>query len=161
MIMKGLRYEVIKTPAGACAVTVSAGRIRRLDFGRSPRVAAERAPLPEARRWLRGWFAGKTTRPPLDLGGATEFDRRVYEVVRRIPAGRTLTYGEVARRIGRPKAARAVGQAMGRNPICLFIPCHRVVSAAGLGGFSAPAGTALKRRLLAREGNSLDALRRR
>ena len=77
--------------------------------------------------------------------------RRVYAVVRAIPRGHVLTYGEVARRAGSPGAARAVGQAMRRNPTLLFMPCHRVVASGGLGGFSARGGQASKSRLLALE----------
>ena len=66
----------------------------------------------------------------------TEFQRRCWNVARRIPRGRTLTYGEVARRAGAPGAARAVGQAMRRNPLPLIVPCHRVVATNGLGGYA-------------------------
>ncbi|HXX94340.1 MAG TPA: MGMT family protein, partial [Planctomycetota bacterium] len=78
--------------------------------------------------------------------------RRVFEVVRAIPAGQVRTYAWVARAAGRPGAARAVGTAMAQNPICLLIPCHRVVASTGLGGYSAAGGLGTKRRLLAREG---------
>lgn len=85
----------------------------------------------------------------LDYAGVPAFDQRVYEIARTIPAGETLTYGEVAARLGDPGLARAVGQALGRNPFPLVVPCHRVVAAEGaLGGFSAPGGTATKRQLL-------------
>jgi methylated-DNA-[protein]-cysteine S-methyltransferase len=88
----------------------------------------------------------------LDMAGVPEFDRRVYEVARAIVPGETLSYGDVATRFGDPTAAREVGQALGRNPFPVIVPCHRVVAAAGrLGGFSAPGGTATKRRLLAIE----------
>jgi methylated-DNA-[protein]-cysteine S-methyltransferase len=93
----------------------------------------------------------------LDMGGVPEFHRRVYTVARAIPAGRTLTYGEVAARLGEPGAARAVGQALGRNPFAIIVPCHRVVAAGGgLGGFSANGGAATKRRILAIEGADRD-----
>ena len=69
-------------------------------------------------------------------------------MVRRIPAGKTLTYGEVAEAAGRPGAARAVGTAMAKNRICLFIPCHRVVASTGLGGWSGAGGPAQKQALL-------------
>ena len=89
----------------------------------------------------------------LDLEGVPLFHRRVYEVVREIPPGWLLTYGEVAARLGLPGSARAVGQALGRNPVAILVPCHRVVAAGGrAGGFSAGAGVATKRRLLAIEG---------
>jgi O-6-methylguanine DNA methyltransferase len=89
----------------------------------------------------------------VDLCGAGPFARQVYEVVRKIPAGRTVTYGELAKGMNRPTAARAVGQALGRNPIPLIIPCHRVLAACGkAGGFSAPGGVETKARMLAIEG---------
>jgi len=89
----------------------------------------------------------------LDMEQLPPFPRRVYEVVRTIPCGTTLTYGEIAKRLGAPVEARDVGEAMGRNPFPIIIPCHRVLAAGGkLGGFSAPGGVATKRRLLAIEG---------
>ena len=96
----------------------------------------------------------------LDFGEAPELHRRIYAVVRAIPPGRTMTYGEVARAIAQPQAAQAVGQAMGRNPIPILMPCHRVLGADGrMGGFSAPGGTATKLKLLEIEGaTSVDAL---
>jgi len=89
----------------------------------------------------------------LDFEWVPEFHRRVYEVARTIPPGRTMTYGEVATRLGEPGAARAVGQALGRNPFAIVVPCHRVLAAGGkLGGFSARGGVHTKRRMLALEG---------
>lgn len=83
----------------------------------------------------------------------TPFQRQVYEALLTIPAGQVWTYGQLARAIGRPKAARAVGQALKRNRWAPAIPCHRVVAGDGqLGGYSAPGGLAAKRRLLQREG---------
>ena len=88
----------------------------------------------------------------IDLDGVPEFHRRVYDVARTIPPGATLSYGEIAARLGDPGAARAVGQALGRNPIPIIVPCHRVLAAGGkMGGFSAPGGTATKLNLLAIE----------
>jgi methylated-DNA-[protein]-cysteine S-methyltransferase len=90
---------------------------------------------------------------PLDMDGVPEFHRRVYEVARAIPPGATLTYGEIAARLGELGGARAVGQALGKNPFPIVVPCHRVVAAGGkLGGFSAQGGATTKRRLLAQEG---------
>jgi methylated-DNA-[protein]-cysteine S-methyltransferase len=89
----------------------------------------------------------------LDMDGVPRFHRRVYELVRTIPAGATLSYGDVAARIGSPGSSRAVGQALGRNPFAIVVPCHRVVAANGkLGGFSANGGVATKLRLLGIEG---------
>lgn len=90
---------------------------------------------------------------PLDFSEVPSFHQRVYDVTRAIPPGRTQTYGEIAAQVGDAGAARAVGQALGRNPFPLIIPCHRVLAAGGgAGGFSGAGGVATKRRLLAIEG---------
>ena len=90
---------------------------------------------------------------PLDLDGVPEFHRRVYDVARTIPPGETRSYGEVAAALGEPGAAQAVGRALGRNPVPIVVPCHRVLAANGaLHGFSAPGGIETKRRMLALEG---------
>jgi methylated-DNA-[protein]-cysteine S-methyltransferase len=89
------------------------------------------------------------SRIELDLTEVDRFDRRVAEVARRIPAGETLTYGEIATRMGAPGEAREVGAALGRNRFPIIVPCHRVVAANGkLSGFSAPGGSRTKLRLL-------------
>ena len=93
---------------------------------------------------------------PIDLAGVPAFHRRVYELARGIVPGTTLTYGEVAQRLGEPQAARAVGQALGANPWPIIVPCHRVLAAGGkAGGFSAPGGLRTKLRLLQIEGAAL------
>jgi methylated-DNA-[protein]-cysteine S-methyltransferase len=93
---------------------------------------------------------------PLDLNAAPNFHQRVYEAARTIPSGVTKTYGEIAREVGVPNGARAVGQALGRNPIALIVPCHRVVAANGKpGGFSAFGGLSTKEKMLLAEGVSL------
>jgi methylated-DNA-[protein]-cysteine S-methyltransferase len=96
---------------------------------------------------------------PLDMDGVPEFERRVYDVARTIPAGETLSYGDVAARLGERGAAQAVGRALGRNPFPIVVPCHRVLAANGaLHGFSAPGGLETKRRMLAIEGALAPAL---
>jgi methylated-DNA-[protein]-cysteine S-methyltransferase len=88
------------------------------------------------------------------MEGVPEFHQRVYEVARTIPPGNTLSYGDIAARLGSPRAARAVGQALGRNPFAIVVPCHRVLGAGGkIGGFSAQGGIDTKRRMLALEGS--------
>lgn len=85
----------------------------------------------------------------LDMDGVPPFHRRVYEHARTIAPGKTMTYGEVAARIGSPGAARAVGQALGKNPFAIVVPCHRVLAAGGkIGGFSAPGGAKTKLEML-------------
>jgi methylated-DNA-[protein]-cysteine S-methyltransferase len=90
---------------------------------------------------------------PLDDRGIDPFRRLVYAATREIPPGTTATYGQVARAIGQPDAARDVGAALARNPTPVIVPCHRVVAANGaLHGFSAPGGIETKRRMLELEG---------
>jgi len=90
---------------------------------------------------------------PVDMAAVPEFEREVYVAAREIPAGATKTYGEIAKRIGQPAAAREVGVALARNPFAIVVPCHRVVAANGKsGGFSAGGGVKTKLKLLAIEG---------
>lgn len=85
----------------------------------------------------------------LDLSAVSDFQRQVYAIARAIPPGETLTYGDIARRLGGLQYAREVGQAMGRNPIPIIVPCHRVMAAnGGTGGFSAPGGVDTKLKML-------------
>jgi methylated-DNA-[protein]-cysteine S-methyltransferase len=164
-------FALFDTPIGCCAIAWGPGGIRALDLpeetaaATAERVrwrapgASETVPPPEVQLVIDA-VVGQLSGKELDLGwvrldmeGLPLFHRRVYEVARAIPAGRTLTYGEVARQMGAPRAARAVGQALGRNPFPVVVPCHRVVAAGGgLGGFSAHGGTSTKERLLAIEG---------
>jgi methylated-DNA-[protein]-cysteine S-methyltransferase len=95
----------------------------------------------------------------LDMNGVPAFRRRVYEVARAIPPGETRSYGEIAARLGAPGSARAVGQALGRNPFPIIVPCHRVLAAGGkIGGFSANGGVGTKLRMLALERVSTSAV---
>jgi methylated-DNA-[protein]-cysteine S-methyltransferase len=89
----------------------------------------------------------------LDLEGVPEFDRGVYDIARSIPPGKTLTYGDIAKRLGGVELSRDVGQALGHNPCPIVVPCHRVLAAGGKpGGFSANGGVATKLKMLAIEG---------
>lgn len=153
----GRGLVVVQLPERDDATTLA--RVRR-----GAPDAVETPPPPAIRAAIDGIVAllagGRTdlTGVPLDLDGVPPFHRRIYDVVRAIPPGATLTYGEVAARAGEPGAARAVGQAMGRNPVPIVVPCHRVLAAGSRpGGFSAPGGVATKRRLLAIEGVPLEA----
>ena len=111
---------------------------------------------------IESFFAGRGDRMrsiSVDATGWTPFFADVYEACRAIPTGCTVGYGQLAASVGRPRAVRAVGQAMARNRVPLVIPCHRVVGAAGsLGGFSAPGGTESKRRLLELERTASERL---
>jgi methylated-DNA-[protein]-cysteine S-methyltransferase len=93
------------------------------------------------------------THVTLDTEDMADFNRRVYAIARTIPPGATLSYGEIAERLGDRALARDVGQALGQNPIPIIVPCHRVLAAGGkTGGFSAPGGVVTKLRLLTIEG---------
>jgi methylated-DNA-[protein]-cysteine S-methyltransferase len=105
---------------------------------------------------LQRYFAGERVdfaSIALDLTGVAPFYREVYAAARRVGWGETATYGELARQAGAPGAARAVGQALSRNPIAVIIPCHRILASGNkVGGFSAFGGTVSKERLLGLEG---------
>ena len=93
----------------------------------------------------------------LDMDGIPPFHQRVYALVRQIPPGETRTYGELARQLDEPGAARAVGQALGQNPFAPVVPCHRILAAGGRsGGFSAPGGVNTKLRMLLAERAQFD-----
>jgi O-6-methylguanine DNA methyltransferase len=131
-------------------VEQSAGkRIKRIQFSRDP---------PTSRSLLAGQIVdcleGRgSPMADLDYSGLTEFQREVLEAVRTIPRGETRTYGEVAVLVGKPGGARAVGRALAANPFPILVPCHRVVSKKGLGGFAW--GLQIKERLLQIERGSL------
>ena len=119
-------------------------------------VVRDGSALSAAEAQLREYFAGERTsfELPVDLSRLSDFDRRVLQAAREIGFGEVLAYGEVARRIGRPRAARAVGGALGRNPVAIVVPCHRVVRSDGsLGGYGG--GVRWKERLLSLEGAEL------
>ena len=143
---------VLATPIGAIEILEEDGRLKGLGFTRArPTGTHVRSPLG---RTLARYFRGEAVDfrdIPLDLDTATAFERRVYNATRRIPFGRVASYGQIARAIGNPRASRAVGQALGKNPIGIVIPCHRVVASDGsLGGYTG--GIEYKRRLLRLEG---------
>jgi methylated-DNA-[protein]-cysteine S-methyltransferase len=129
--------------------------------------AREAEPAAEAKRAVDGIVAllrggeSDLSAVPLDMNSVPPFHRHVYDAARKIPQGTTMTYGALAEQIGAQGAARAVGQALARNPFALIVPCHRVVASNGrMGGFSADGGITTKLRLLAIEGAAIDALRR-
>lgn len=172
--MEPRRFAIFETAIGECALVWSpvgiAGvclpeqtraRLERLVQQRFPGAATqsqsprEAAIIGRIQALLRGERVDLTA-VPLDLDDAPDFQRRVYAATGAIPQGETRTYGQVAEALGEPGAARAVGQALGRNPIPIIIPCHRVLAAGGTaGGFSAPGGLVTKQRILALEGVEL------
>ena len=168
-------YALFDTALGRCGIAWTARGVAgvqlpeptddatRARLRRRHRSVREAAPSVEAARAIEGISAllrGERidlSDVALDLGDVESFSRRVYELARAIPAGRTSTYGELAARLGDPRSARAVGEALGRNPVPIVVPCHRVLAASGrLGGFSAHGGAATKRRMLIIEGALLE-----
>lgn len=139
------------TPRGVCAIVLP--RPTRDSALTALGAASGRADESDLGARLTAFYGGESPEfgdVPLDLVGETRFQADVRRIVRSIPRGQTLTYGEVAREAGRPGAARAVGQVMATNPVPPLVPCHRVVATTGLGGFGG--GLDLKRRLLQLEG---------
>ena len=169
--MTTLGFCLFDTAIGACAVAWSERGLKgvqlpeadaataRARMARRFPDAVEAAPPAEVREAIAavtalvGGVARDLGSISLDMGDVDAFPRGVYAIARSIPPGQTLTYGEIATRLGDPNAARAVGEALGRNPFPIVVPCHRVLAAGGkLGGFSANGGVVTKLRLLEIEG---------
>ena len=165
-------YCLFDTAMGACGIAWSRRGITRFELPEADRAATEwqlqrgdricagQKDLPAETRevvaQVQHYMAGKPidfSAAPLDLAGVADFHRQIYAALRTVGWGQTASYGDLAKQVGAPGAARAVGQAMGRNPIPLIIPCHRILaSGRGIGGFSAYGGTVTKERMLALEG---------
>jgi len=169
--MSAQAFAIFDSPIGACGIAWNAKGIAGFQLpsatARATRSrlqqrwpeAVESAPPPGVQRVIDRVLAllkGEAidlSDIPVDLDDVPEFHRKVYEIARSIPPGRTMTYGEIAKRLGMPHESREVGQALGRNPIAIIVPCHRVLGADGkMGGFSASGGVATKRRILQIEG---------
>ena len=158
---------LFQTPLGLCGLAWTDRGILRVQLPEASDEATrarltrhcpeadESTPPADVRRAIDGITALMNGDPvdlssvALDMEAVPPFHRRVFEIARTIPAGRTCTYGDIAARLGEPGSARAVGYALGRNPFPIIVPCHRVLTARGtLGGFSASGGVATKRRML-------------
>jgi len=170
-VRMGHGFTLFNTPIGRCAIAwgscgitavllpEGSDAVLRARMAQRCPAAREMAPPPSVRgaieaigAVLSGQSSSDLSGIALDMDGIADFDRRVLMLARSIPPGATLTYGELAARLGSPGAARAVGRALGRNPFAIVVPCHRVLAAGGKpGGFSAHGGTATKLRLLALE----------
>ena len=152
-------WTTLGTPCGELLLVAADGALVRAHFAPFAPPDGPEAPdepvLVEARRQLADYFAGVRTGFDLPLAPpGTDFQRRVWDELRRIPYGTTATYGQVAERLGDPRAVRAVGLANGRNPIAVVVPCHRVIGSDGkLRGYAG--GFERKQRLLALEHSSL------
>ena len=146
-----MQRHVLGTPVGGIELWIDDGRLRALNLTR--RTATSDPVDGPIVAQLERYFAGEPVRfmdVALDLRGRTDFEQRVYGATRMIPFGNVASHGQVARAIGIPSAARAVGQARRNNPVAIVSPCHRVIASDGsLGGFSA--GLEWKRKLLRHE----------
>jgi methylated-DNA-[protein]-cysteine S-methyltransferase len=170
-IVSEIGFLVFETPIGVCGIVwgdrgVVAVQLpeaneaaARARLGRDYPGARESAPPPDvecARDAIVALLRGEPrdlSFVELDMSRVAPFNQRVYEIARTIPPGSTLTYGEIAARLGEPGAARDVGAVLGLNPFSIVVPCHRVVAAGGkIGGFSARGGVQTKLRLLSIEG---------
>jgi methylated-DNA-[protein]-cysteine S-methyltransferase len=172
--MTGQGYTLFDTAIGRCAIAwtgvgiaalqlpeaseaATAARLRR----RHPGFAKAEPPPAVARAMaaIAALLEGKKSDLSgiaLDMAPVPDFNRQVYEIARRIPPGRTRTYGEIATELGDRALARDVGQALGQNPFAIIVPCHRVLGANGkVGGFSANGGVETKIRMLTIEGAEL------
>ena len=152
-------YTTVPSPLGELLLVGRGGALVGVYFpehARGPVVAPgwveDHVGLADARRQLDEYFAGDRQRFSLLLDpSGTPFQRQVWDALQAVPFGGTTTYGALAARIGRPRAARAIGAAVGRNPLSIVVPCHRVVGRGGLlTGYAG--GMARKERLLALEG---------
>jgi len=156
--------KVIDSPVGSLFLTATDDGLTHVTFAESsgdgprgvPGTGEATRVLRETERQLGQYFAGRRRKFDLPLAPAgTEFQLATWTELTRIPYGETISYGELARRIGRPRAVRAVGAANGANPISVIVPCHRVIGADGtLVGYGG--GLAIKRHLLSLEGHAID-----
>ena len=148
----------IETPLGVMRAEADENTLAVLGFDAAPvSQPSSNSILEKLRAELTEYFAGKRNDFTVEMSPAgTEFQKRVWAELRRIPHGKTISYEELAHRIGKPTAQRAVAQANGANPICILIPCHRVIAKNGrLGGYSS--GLERKRFLLGLErGEAID-----
>lgn len=163
-----LYYVIFNTAAGWVGLLSSAAGLKRTTLPQASREKAIAALGVDAAKAIlsqvffkdlftrfNNYFMGQRVDFPdkLDLQGATDFQRKVWEATKQIPYGQTRSYEWVARQVGKPGAARAVGQALGKNPLPVVVPCHRVITCDGKsGGFGG--GLAMKKRLLALEKSS-------
>ena len=166
-----IKYDWMQTPIGCVFVAVSDRGVRDVSLDatsesvyrqrlatRVPELYRDQAAVAPALSQLDDYFSGRRQGFSLatDLRSVSDFTSRVLDATRQIPFGSLLRYGDIAQRIGSPSASRAVGGALGRNPVPIVVPCHRVVAGSGIGGFTG--GLATKRALLAHEGHGAHPL---
>jgi len=173
--MTDQQFTLFDTPIGICGIEWGPRGINgvQLPMGNEEKTRArirqrhgdiaEAQPPAEVRHAVEGIIELLSGKPNdlsdvvLDLDGVPEFNRGVYEIARSIPPGKTMTYGDIAKRLGGVELSRDVGQALGRNPCPIVVPCHRVLAAGGKpGGFSANGGVVTKLKMLAIEGAAVN-----
>ncbi len=177
--MTDLGYSLFETPVGRCGIVwtnqgiagvllpESKVTLTRSRLGERYPEAREAKPPAGVKRAIDAILALLAGKPAkldgidLDMRSVPPFHRKVYDAARAVGPGMTLSYGDIAERVGSPGAARAVGQALKKNPFAIIVPCHRVLAAGGkIGGFTANGGISTKQRLLALEGTELAKPRR-
>ena len=169
--MTGQQFAIFDSPIGACGVIWGERGITgvQLPMGSEEKTrnrirqrngdAAEAVPTVQVQRAIERIIELLAGKPDdlidlvLDLDGVPEFNRGVYDIARSIPPGKTMTYGDIAKKLGGVELSRDVGQALGRNPCPIVVPCHRVLAAGNKpGGFSANGGVVTKLKMLEIEG---------
>lgn len=149
-----LEHAVVASEFGNLEIIMRDSKLDSLDFSpKEPSPAKHSAKLSEVIRQLHSYFAGIQDFGQIDMELAgTEFQVAVWTEIKKIPAGQTVSYGDIAKAVGRPKAFRAVGAAVGANPIAIIVGCHRVLGANGqLTGYTGGSGLETKKRLLNHE----------
>ena len=151
-------YNLLPSPVGNLLLIGDENGLKQIHFQDGPHAhilrpewVENRQPFTEVIKQLQAYFQGRSTTFTLQLAPeGTSFQRKVWNALRMIPYGQTVSYGDIARRIGNPKASRAVGAANGQNPLSIVVPCHRVIGQSGdLVGYGG--GLPIKRALLALE----------
>ncbi len=160
--MSDVYFSSVITRIGQIFITSTEKGVSNIFFGErgfrsylertAPHGLVPGGPAAGMAREIELYFEGKLTKfmTPLDMTSGTDFQKTVWENLRAVPYGKLTTYGELAEKVGKPGAARAVGNAVGENPLPIVIPCHRVVASDGLGGYTG--GIDIKKDLLKVEG---------
>jgi methylated-DNA-[protein]-cysteine S-methyltransferase len=173
--MTGQHFAIFDTAIGPCGIVWGERGITgvQLPMGTEEKTrkrihqrnaaVSEAEPTADVQRAIDGMIELLAGKPNdladvvLDLDGVPEFNRVVYDIARKIPPGKTMTYGDIAKKLGGVELSRDVGQALGRNPCPIVVPCHRVLAAGGKpGGFSANGGVVTKLKMLAIEGAAVN-----
>ena len=133
-----MKTSFVKTPVGYIQISADEAAIREIRFVNIPGKKDQSRLLAEAEKQLSTYVEGRARSFDLPFAKqGTPFQRRVWAAARKIPSGKTVSYAELAKKIGKPSAYRAVANALGKNPYCIVVPCHRVVQTSGkLGGYN-------------------------